>query len=648
MGNQVATQSETRSAPSHAGLDRGTRESAVRYDPAWLFAPPAVSVDRRRDGSTILRSPLELGDYGRCIGEWLERWAQQTPDRPYLRERGQDGEWRTISYSDALQQVRRIASWLLRQGCSAEQPVAILSDNSIEHALLTLGALHIGVTVVPVSPAYSLVSRDFAKLRTIFSTIRPKVIFVADHAKFTPALAAVQDLHEGMIVTGRSAALAENVTVFSDLLQHEDDQAVSRAFAAIQPDTVAKILFTSGSTGTPKGVINTQRMLCSNQQANLQVWPFLTTDPPVIVDWLPWNHTFGGNFDFNMVLRHGGTLHIDAGRPVPALFQSTVKNLREVAPTVYLNVPRGYDLLVSALRTDEALRRNFFSRLQVIFYAAAALPQNLWDALEELALETLGRKIVMVSAWGSTETAPLATSCHFLADRAGVIGLPIPGTELKLLPNNGKLEVRVRGPNVTPGYWQMPKATAESFDSEGFYCMGDAVRFADAEHPEKGLLFDGRVAEDFKLMTGTWVNVGELKTRAIAALAPVAQDVVVTGHDRDYIGLLVFPNVAACRELCHDLPADVPVERVLSHPAVHEKVRTGLEQLRRNSTGSSTYASAALLLSEPASIDGSEITDKGYINQRAVLTRRSELVKAIYSTEEGACQIIRLATEARS
>jgi feruloyl-CoA synthase len=419
-----------------------------------------------------------------------------------------------------------------------------------------------------------------------------------------------------------------------------DDEAVERAFAAVRPDTVAKLLFTSGSTGEPKGVVTTQRMLCANEQAKAQLWPFLGRSPPIIVDWLPWSHTFGGSHNFNLVLSSGGTLYIDGGRPVAPFFEQTIASLREVAPTVYFNVPRGYDLLVQALRTDDTLRGNFFSRLQVIFYAAAALPQHLWEALDSLALETTGERIVLVSAWGSTETAPLATSCHFRAERSGVIGLPIPGCELKLLPNGDKLEVRVRGPHVTPGYWKLPGLTAAHFDGEGYYCIGDAVRFVDPERPECGLLFDGRVSEDFKLDTGTWVNVGMLRVQAIEALAPIAQDVVIAGRDRREIGLLVFPHVGACRALCPDLPADASVDDVLAHATVFNRLKQGLAVLKTRGGGSSTYATRALLLTEPPSIDAGEITDKGYINQRAVLARRAAFVDALYSNAPDSTAIL--------
>ena len=602
----------------------------VTRDPSRLFAPPTVAFEHRADGAILLRSPQPLQPYARCVGEYLVHWAKTAPERPFLQERDAGGKWQGVTYGEALNQVLAIATWLQGADFSAERPVAILSENSVEHGLLALAAMHIGVPIVPISPAYALMSQDFGKLKTIFALVRPGLVFVSDATRYAPALAAVADLHEAVIVVSSRSATREGSIPFTALSGRSNADAVAAAFAAVGPDTIAKILFTSGSTDTPKGVINTQRMMCSNQQAMEQVWPFLRETPPVIVDWLPWNHTFGGNHNFNIILRHGGTLYIDAGRPMPGLFDHSIANLRDIAPTVYFNVPRGYDMLIAAMRTDAQLREKFFSRLQMIFYAAAALPQHLWEALESLALDTLGKKVPMVSSWGLTETAPAVTNCHFQAERSGVIGLPLPGCELKLIPNGDKLEARVRGPNVTPGYWKRPDLTAKSFDEEGYYLTGDAMRFVDAAHPEQGLLFDGRVVEDFKLSSGTWVDVGGLRTRAVAALAPVAQDLVVTGHDRDEIGFLIFPNVAACRQLCADLPADAPIEKLLAHPTVRRQVAAGLAALKREGRGSSTFAARALFLIEPPSIDAGEITDKGNINQRAALSRRGRWVDVLY------------------
>ncbi len=600
-------------------------------DPAKLFATPAVQVQARPDGTMLLRSPQTLSEYPRCLGEYLEHWARAAPERSFLLERNAR-EWSGVTYAAALDRVQLIAAWLLKQNLSVERPVAILSDNSVQHALLMLAAMHVGIAAVSISPAYALMSKDFAKLKAIIARLSPGLVYVEDPQRFAFALAAIEGVHDAIVVAGSGEPPAGGRS-FADLISVRDDAAVQRAFAQVTGDSIAKILFTSGSTAQPKGVINTQRMLCSSQQAKAQVWPFLAQSPPVVVDWLPWNHTFGGNHNFNLILRHGGTLHIDAGRPVPQLFAHTVRNLRDIAPTIYFNVPRGYDLLIRELRNDASLRKNFFSRLQLIFTAAAALPPHLWDALKELAHDATGEQIPLVSAWGATETSPLATDCHFQAQRSGVIGLPVPGCELKLVRNGEKQEVRVRGPNVTPGYWRQPQLAAQSFDDEGFYLIGDAVRFVDAAHPEYGLVFDGRVKEDFKLASGTWVNVGTLRIRALAALAPIAMDIVVAGHDREDIGLLIFPDVPSCRRISADLPADAPQLEVLAHPAVRTQIAAGLARLRRDQPGSSAHAARALLLSEAPSIDAGEITDKGYINQRAVLDGHAALVERLYADD---------------
>src|SRR6266850_1229613 len=554
------------------------------------LAPAAVQVERRH-GNTYLRSPQKLAPYARCVTEWLVQWSDEAPERTFLAERKGEG-WRKLSYRETYGAVRRVAQALLDQNLGPERPVAILSDNSMDNALLALGAMHVGIPVAPISPAYSLMSKDFGKLKHIFELLDPGLVYAADPVKFKPALDAVG---------------AKSISV-ADLLEVNPGSTQEREHAKVRPETVAKILFTSGSTGLPKGVINTHRMLCANQQMLAQAWPFVEEQPPVVVDWLPWNHTFGGNHNFNLVLRNGGTLYVDAGKPVPGLVETTAKNLAEVPSTMYFNVPRGFDLLLPFLEKDEKLRRTFFSELDVIFYAAAALPQNLWDRIKALKPE-----VVMLSAWGSTETSPLASSVHFHMERPGVIGLPVAECELKLVPSAGKLEVRVRGPNVMPGYYKRPDLTNAAFDDEKFYRIGDAVKLADADDPVKGIVFDGRVAEDFKLCTGTWVNAGAIRVKLIAAADPLIQDAVITGHDRDDIGALVFLSATA-----------------KDRTDVRERLRAALQKLAQEG-GSSTHPRRLLVMTEPPSIDANEITDKGYMNQRAVLERRAALVGELYA-----------------
>ncbi|MGJ4881164.1 MULTISPECIES: feruloyl-CoA synthase [unclassified Bradyrhizobium] len=602
-----------------------------------MFAEPSIEAVRRDDGAIILRSRMPLQPAARCTGEWLEHWGRHFPDRTFLAERRGDN-WTWLTYGETLMQVRAAAAWMLAQGLGPERPLAILSDNSIAHAVLALAAQHVGIPVCAISPAYSLMSTDHEKLRAMIRLLDPGAIFVAQREPFARALAAVDGLHRATIIAGDGDGTS--AVPLQTLLATKPGAEVDRAFAAVTPDTVAKLLFTSGSTGQPKAVINTHRMLTMSQQAKAQLWMFLreVEGGPVIVDWLPWSHTFGANHNFNLVLSHGGSIYIDGGKPAPGLFETSLANLRSLVPTIYFNVPRGFDMLVAALRSDDDLRRRFFSGVRCILYAAAALPQNLWDALNEMSRATIGRPAPLVSAWGATETSPLATDCHFFAERAGNIGVPIPGTELKLVPTGEKLEVRVRGPNVMPGYWKAPELTAAAFDEEGFYKIGDAVKLADPEHPERGLFFDGRITEDFKLSSGTWVNVGALRVAGIAALAPLAQDIVIAGHGTDEVHFLIVPNIAACRGAAGMTEA-VPAGDVLAHPSVRTAIARGLARLRTEAVGSSRYATRALLMAEPPLLDAGEITDKGYINQRAVLTRRADLVARL--KDETATELIR-------
>jgi feruloyl-CoA synthase len=601
------------------------------------FLPAKVDCERRTDGTIVLRSPEALGASPRCLGEHLERWAKERPDAVFLAQRDGDS-WRQLSYAKVRRLVRAIATNLLGRKLSAERPVAILSENSIEHALLALAAMHVGIPVVPVSTAYSLVSRDFKKLRTVFALLTPGLVFVDDGQRFAPALSALSDYNFDLVVSGNSEGRARPAESFSGLLEREDAAAVDRAFASIGSDTIAKFLLTSGSTGEPKAVINTQRMLCSNQQAHAQCWPFLTEESPVIVDWLPWNHTMAGNNNFGTALTHGGSYYIDEGRPLPGLIEKTVRNLLEVSPTVYYNVPRGYDALLPFLENDAELRRSFFARLKVMLYGGAALPASLWERLNRVAETELGKRVHITAGYGATETAPGVTIGHFAAVHTGVIGLPVPGIELKLVPvgDTGKYELRVKGPNVTPGYWRRDDLTAAAFDEESFYKLGDAARLVDADDPAKGLEFAGRVSEEFKLTSGTWVHTGALRVKAVAALAPVAQDIVVAGQDRDDIRFLIFPNLAGCRGLCPEINEQTPLaellpEKLLNDVRVRRHVQAGLAKLKADGGGSSTYATHALFLSEPPSIDAGEITDKGYINQRAVLERRADFVERLYA-----------------
>ena len=592
------------------------------------LAPAEVEMEERADGSRILRSPRALEPYAPHLGALLRRAAAR-PEALFLAERRADGGWRKLSWAAALAMAEAIGQGLVERGLDGARPVMILSGNSIDHALLTLGAMLVGVPVAPVSPAYSLLSTDHAKLRHVAELVRPAVVYVDDAVLFGPALASLG--RDGDFEVVASHGHGDSVTPFGDLLATAPGAEQRDAEARVGPDTVAKILFTSGSTGVPKGVLNTHRMLCSNQQMIAQCWPFLAEEPPVLVDWLPWNHTFGANHNFNLVLRHGGTLYIDGGKPQPGKIEETVRNLREISPTLYFNVPAGFAQLLPFLERDAELRASFFRRLKMIFYAAAALPQDLWQRLEALSIAERGERVLMTSAWGSTETSPMATTVHWPIERAGVIGLPAPGVEIKMVPSGGKMELRVRGPMVTPGYVGREDLTAAAFDDEGFYKIGDAGRLADPGDPSKGLVFDGRVSEDFKLLTGTWVSVGSLRVEALAAAAPALSDAVVTGHDRDRIGLLAWIDPRACAEIAGDPGLVDDSESLCRHPAVIEHVRRGLARHNAERPASSTRVARILLMSEPPSIDAGEITDKGYINQRAALERRHALVERLHA-----------------
>ena len=583
-----------------------------------------IVVERNPDGTIHLRSPHPLAPYPGKLTERLEHWARTAPTRIFLAQRAAGDGWRAISYGETLAQVRRIGAALIERGLSPERPIVILSGNDIEHALIGLAANYVGIPYAPISPAYSLISRDFSKLKSIIDLLTPGLVFAADGEAYGRAITAAAP-SSVEIVVGRNAVPGRAATPFAALLAPRPTAAADAAHAAVSGDTIAKFLFTSGSTGTPKAVINTQGMWCANQAMILSQLAFFADEPPVIVDWAPWHHTAGGNHNFGFVLYNGGTFYIDEGKPLPVAIEITVENLREVAPTWYFTVPKGYEALLPYLRADAELRKKFFSRLKVLWFAGAALSQSLFDAMQELALATCGERIMFLTGLGATESAPMAIARMWQSSDSTNMGVPVPGVELKLVPIEGKLEARLRGPNVTPGYWRQPHLTREAFDSEGFYKLGDALKFQDPADPGQGLLFDGRTAEDFKLATGTWVNVGPLRARLLACLEPYARDVVLAGADRNEIGALNFPNLDACRELAGSGAADVTTDaRVL------DALRTRLAAFAGTSTGSSNRVCRAMLLAEPPSLDAGEVTDKGSINARAVLARRVGLVAELY------------------
>src|ERR1700676_1349910 len=593
------------------------------------FGDPAVSIERRDDGTIYLRPKIVLGDYPPRLTDRLHHWAKAEPNRIFMAERDAGGAWRRISYAQLLVSSRGIASSLIARGLSAEKPVVILSGNSIDHALVAFGALYAGIPFCPVSPAYSLVSKDFGKLGYLTKLLTPGLVFTDDAARFADALSAnVPDQTE--IVASHGGVPGRAVTMLAELLATPEHPGLDAAHDAIGPNSIAKFLLTSGSTGHPKAVINTQRMICANQVMLRETLSFLKEEPPVIVDWLPWNHTFGGNHNIGLTLYNGGWMYLDAGKPMAGGIEETVRNLREISPTVYFNVPKGYESLLPYLRDDKALRAKFFDRLHAMFFSGAALSPYVWNSLDELAVQEKGFRVPMLTGLGASETAPFFMSVNPRSSRSGHVGLPVIGNDAKLVPNNGKLEVRARGPNVTPGYWRQPELTAAAFDEEGFYKFGDALKPVDPNDLGAGFDFDGRIAEDFKLASGTWVSVGPLRARFVAACAPLVRDVVISGINRDEVSALVVLDSDGCRLINPALPPD-DLAAAASDPLIRAAFRDRFQKLLANATGSSTRITRAVLLDTPLSIDRGEVTDKGSINQRAVIEHRSGLIDLLYS-----------------
>ena len=605
------------------------------------FGITRIALREGAPGVRYVRAEADLTAYPPRITDRFAHWAQAEPNRPFLARRvrlaeGGTGDWQILSFGQAWAYARSIAQALIDRGLSVERPVVILSENSLEHALVSLGCVLAGVPFAPISPAYSLVSRDFEKLRHVLAVTTPGLVFASDDRYVSAITATVGPdvevvMGDGLAVsdvTGASLRTTRPITSLAELFNTAATAAVDQAIAATGPDTIVKFLFTSGSTKLPKAVINTQRMWCANQQQMLMSMPVLAESPPVLVDWLPWNHTFGGNHNFGMVLFHGGTLYIDDGKPTPALMHETLRNLREVSPTVYFNVPTGFEAIARAMQTDDLLRRSLLSRVRMFFYSGAALAQPIWDSLWDSQEREIGERIVMGTGLGMTESAPFAVFITNPEVRAGDIGVPAAGLELKLVDIDGKTEVRYRGPNITPGYWRAPEQTAESFDEEGFFRTGDAVVWINPDNPHLGLRFDGRIAEDFKLATGTFVSVGPLRARIIAAGAPHVQDAVITGLNRGEVGALIFPSPTV-RALA-GLAPDAPLAEVLAAAPVRTHFQTVLNTLAGSATGSASRVARLALLAEPPSLDLGEVTDKGSINQRAVLRHRAALVNALH------------------
>ncbi|MFZ5738981.1 MAG: AMP-binding protein [Pseudomonadota bacterium] len=595
----------------------------------WL--PREIDVDRREGGVIVMKSRFPLMDHDPNLPMALAKWAKQRPDHIWLAQRkGQDRQWRKVSYGEAKRIVDSLTQALLDLKLPEGRPLTVLSGNSIEFALMMMAAMQARIPTAPVSPAYSLMSHDHLKLKYLFDLVKPAAVMVQNGAPFTKALHAL-GLTGVTVIHVEGTADGIPSLSFDEMAATKVTAEVEASIAKITPDTVAKFLFTSGSTGMPKAVINTQRMMCANAAMMMQVRPRDPNGPPPVqLDWMPWNHTMGGNAAFNPLLIEGGTLYIDDGRPVPGQIEETLRNLREISPTYYANVPAGYAALASAMEKDDALCRSFFKDMQLMAYGGARLPDDLYERMQALAVRATGHRLVFYTGWGSTETSPTSTGTYWDTERVGLIGLPFPGVELKMLPVGDKYELRLRGINVMPGYYGQPDLTEKAFDEEGFYKIGDAGVFVDPNDPVKGIIFAGRVAEDFKLMTGTFVHVSTVRTDSIAAASPVIQDALVAGQDRAYVALLAWPNLNACRVMIGDPNASF--EDVVRHPAVLAALRAGLEKHNREVEGASSMRIArAMLMVEPPSIDGNELTDKGYINQRAGLERRAALVERLYA-----------------
>lgn len=595
------------------------------------FLKHSVSREDRPDGTILLRSNYDLSPSVDKTGDWLHRWADETPDRVFIAERSGAG-WREESYAATLQKVQAIAQSLLARGMGPDTPIIIMSGNGVDHGLLSLAAQYVGVPTAPVAEQYSLIHGAHGRLRHAIELIRPKMAYVVDADQYGEALAL--DALNGVEIIATRPGSHSSVTPFAELLKGDASVDLASAYAKVTPDTVAKILMTSGSTSAPKGVMTTQRMMCVNQTQLADSLPFLRERPPRVVDWLPWNHVFGGSHNFNMMLANGGSFYIDDGKPVKGLFERTVENLSMVTGSLVFNVPVGFGMLLGALREDAALRQRFFADLDLIFYAGASLPQDIWEGFESMAMDVKGEVPLMTSSWGLTETAPATMMQQEPTDRSGVVGVPVTGVTLKLIPDDDmRCEMRIKGPNVMPGYFENPEKTADAFDEEGFFITGDAMLFVDPDDINRGMKFDGRISEDFKLLTGTWVRAAQLRIDMLACLAPLAADLVITGADRNQIGVMVFPDVAELEREGFDLTDDNGAYRCkLLQGEIHRR----LAERAREISGSSSLISRAIVLSEPASMPEGEMTAKGNLNFRKILTRRKDLLERLYDDADPA------------
>ena len=590
------------------------------------FAPARTLVERRQDGVFIMESPEQLESHERCIGEWLDRWSEEKPDTVFLAEK-REGDWFRLSYADVRRRVGALAQGLLDLGLDDRQPLVVLSENDIDHAHLALAAQYVGIPIASVSVAYSRNPKAFDRLQVILDALNPGAIYLKDAEAYSDLLELMD--FKVPVIAAENPGSGDGVVDLAGLYDKVEGPDVSAAFGCVTPETPARYLLTSGSTGEPKVVINTHRMLCANQQAIRQCWRFLKEEEVTVLDWLPWSHTFGANHNFNLVLSNGGSLYIDEGRPVAGLLERTVQNLKDVRPTLLFNVPRGYEALLPLLESDQELREALFGRLSMLFYAAAALPQYCWDRLLELAATVRREPLFIASEWGSTETSPVLTSVHFECDSPGNLGLPVPGVSIKFVPSGDKLEMRVKGPSVFTEYLNAPDLTAAAFDEEGYYRIGDAGHLIDEGQPEKGIRFNGRVTEDFKLTSGTWVSVGTIRPALVSALSPYAQDCVIAGHDQDMVGALIFVT-PALRNLAGEGRESMSGDELAAIPAVRSAILSAIKAFAKECPGSSRHPQRVLLLGDAPSLESGELTDKGYLNQRNALRNRDDQVARLF------------------
>lgn len=589
---------------------------------------PRVTMEKGNNGVIYIKSLDNLDPYPERLTERLIKWANEIPENTFIGQRDENEAWRRLTYGEAYAKVQAVGQYLLQKEVSTERPVIMMSSNTIEYAIMKLACMHIGIPFSPISPAYATKSKDYGKLKHCVELLTPGLIFVEDGKAFEKPLEVVAN---GVSVLAVNNVFTEYDS-FNDALATSITSEVELAYSKVTSDSIAKILFTSGSTGKPKGVINTHGNMLHNAQQNVQTFPFMANGGFHIISWLPWNHTFGGNSDFGLTLFNGGSLHIDDGNPTPKGIQKTVRNLRDIAPTIFYNVPKGFEEILPYLKEDKELCSHIFSRLKMFFYAGASMPQHVWDGLEQLAYDTIGKRLFIATGLGMTEASPSALFNTEFNSVPGRLGVPVPELEVKLVPDEDKMEARFKGKNLTPGYWRNPEVTANAFDEEGFYKTGDAIKIIDMNDISKGMLFNGRIAENFKLASGTWVNVGQLRAKMIKEGNGLLVDAVITGHDRNYIGAIAIPEMNYCRNLA-ELPESASIKEVVQHSKVIEALKNVLKSLGLKSTGSSTHIKKTLFADFELSLDKGEITDKGSINQRAILRHRDYIVQKIYKEE---------------